>query len=188
LLEALQIGSSGLLWEENYAYATGWDDTKQRYLGLKAGTQESFAVSLSSQNLIVRPNVAQQQLQADELARQATFVTAATTVSGRSKELAAVSGFGKKVLPDPPPINPPPITEKKRFYGSVEIDPMRLRGDTGQIADEILQHFTAIVGAEVTITLDVQVNLPAGASDSLVRTITENCRVLKFSNSAFEVE
>ncbi len=99
-----------------------------------------------------------------------------------------MGGYGKKA---PPELVEPPVVQrpaKKRFYGSVEIDPMRLRGDTGQIADEILQHFTAIVGAEVTITLDVQVNLPEGASDSLVRTITENCHVLKFSNSAFEVE
>jgi hypothetical protein len=187
LLKTLQIGSSGLLWEENYAYATGWDDTKQRYLGLKAGTQENFTVSLSSQNLIVRPNVAQQQL-ADELARRASLATTAV-VGGKSRELAAsVSGYGKKTPHElvEPPVDQPPA--KKRFYGSVKIDAMRLRGDTGQITDEILQHFTAIVGAEVTIDLEVHVNLPEGASESLVRTITENCRVLKFQNYTFESE
>jgi len=184
LLAAIQNGSSGSLWEENYAYATGWDEGKQRYLGLKAGTQEPLTVVLGSQNLIVRPIVAQQQLCADEAARQATNVTVpASQLSLRAKEtVSAVSGFGRTT----PPPNSIPSPQKNHFYGSVEIDALRLRGETGQITDEILQHFTAIVGADVTITLDIRVNLPEGASDSLVRTITENCRVLKFQNHCFE--
>ena len=184
LLETIQNGTSGLLWAENYAYATGWDESQQRYLGLKAGTQEILTIAINSQNLLVKPDVAQQQIQGDEQLRYADRLPLSTTSGvGPAKDTtASVGGYGNKssttIVVDPP--------QKTRFYGSVEIDALRSIGETRQIADEILQHFTAIVGADVKITLDVQVTLPEGASDDLVRTITENCRVLQFQNYGFE--
>ncbi len=184
LLETIQNGTSGLLWAENYAYATGWDESQQRYLGLKAGTQETLTIAINSQNLLVKPDVAQQQIQEDEQLSYAARLPLSTTsgVGPAKDNTASVGGYGNKsstiIVVDPP--------QKTRFYGSVEIDALRSIGETRQIADEILQHFTAIVGADVKITLDVQVNLPEGASDDLVRTITENCRVLKFQNYGFE--
>jgi hypothetical protein len=45
---------------------------------------------------------------------------------------------------------------------------------------------TSIVGANVQVTLDVQVELPEGASDKFVRDVTENCRTLKFDDYGFE--
>jgi hypothetical protein len=76
---------------------------------------------------------------------------------------------------------PPPSPSPKRFYGSVKLDALRLRRDAGQIADEVIQHFTSLAGAEVEITLEVQVSIPEGVPDNVVRTVTENCRVLKFT-------
>src|SRR5262249_16024643 len=67
-----------------------------------------------------------------------------------------------------------------RFHGSVALDPIRLGRDAGQIAVEVVQHLTKIVGAEVRVTLEVEANLPDGASEKLVRDVTENCRTLKF--------
>jgi hypothetical protein len=187
LLDAIQKGASGLLWEESYAYATGWDEAKNRYLGLQAGTQQDFTVSFSNQNLVVKASAAQDQLQADEIERRKRLPPEIATIgSSSAKELTGSKNPYGTTMPDPRPEIAPPPPEKKRFYASVDIDALRLRGDTGQISAEILQHFTAIVGAEVSITLDVQVNLPTGASDELVRTVTENCRVLKFQNYGFE--
>jgi hypothetical protein len=40
----------------------------------------------------------------------------------------------------------------------------------------------------VTVTLEIEALLPDGASAQLVRTVTENSRVLKFSSHAFEAE
>jgi hypothetical protein len=70
LLQAIQQGAEALLWSENFAYATGWDEAKGRYLGLKAGPSETFTATLSSQSLLVKPEVAQRQLDADETARK----------------------------------------------------------------------------------------------------------------------
>jgi hypothetical protein len=58
--------------------------------------------------------------------------------------------------------------------------------DASRIAEEVIQHLTGLLGAEVEITLEIQAKLPDGASDKLVRDVTENCRTLKFSDFGFE--
>jgi hypothetical protein len=40
----------------------------------------------------------------------------------------------------------------------------------------------------VEVTLEIHARLPDGASDSLVRTITENARTLRFDGAGFEAE
>ena len=60
--------------------------------------------------------------------------------------------------------------------------------DAAKIAEEIVQHLTSMIGAEVEVTLEIQAHIPDGASPELVRTITENCRTLKFADHGFEEE
>ena len=63
---------------------------------------------------------------------------------------------------------------------------MRLGRAAAQIAQEVIQHLTSLVGADVEITLEIQATLPDGASEKLVRDVTENCRTLKFTDYGFE--
>ena len=44
------------------------------------------------------------------------------------------------------------------------------------------------MGAEVTVTIEIEARLPGGATDQLVRTVTENSRTLKFDDHGFERE
>jgi hypothetical protein len=44
------------------------------------------------------------------------------------------------------------------------------------------------IGAEVAVTIEIDARLPNGASDQLVRTVTENSRTLKFDSQGFETE
>ena len=60
--------------------------------------------------------------------------------------------------------------------------------DGGQIADEVISHLHGLIGAEVTVTLDIQAKVPSGAPDNVVRTVTENARTLKFTSQGFERE
>ena len=69
----------------------------------------------------------------------------------------------------------------KRFHGMVRIDPTRVSRDAGRIADEVVSHRAGLLGAEVTVTLEINATMPDGASDRAVRTVMENCRPLKFS-------
>jgi hypothetical protein len=40
--------------------------------------------------------------------------------------------------------------------------------------------------AKVTVTLEVQADVPAGIPESVVRTVSENVKTLKFRNAEFE--
>jgi serine/threonine protein kinase len=43
-------------------------------------------------------------------------------------------------------------------------------------------------GAKANITLDIEVNISDGVPEDVVRTVTENCRTLKFKSQGFEQE
>lgn len=45
-----------------------------------------------------------------------------------------------------------------------------------------------LVGAKVTVALEVEATIPDNAPEHLVRTVTENARRLKFTSQGFEVE
>jgi hypothetical protein len=49
-------------------------------------------------------------------------------------------------------------------------------------------HLSSIVGSSVTVTLEIEAEFPGGFSETVVRTVTENSRALKFSEYGFEEE
>jgi hypothetical protein len=79
-----------------------------------------------------------------------------------------------------------PAPQLRCFHGSLTIDPLRLGRDAAQIAEEVVQHLTRVVGARVEINLEIQAELTEGASEKLVRDVTENCRTLRFTSYGFE--
>jgi hypothetical protein len=90
--------------------------------------------------------------------------------------------------PAPVPPTPPEAAKPKRFHGTVELDPERVGRDAGRIADEVISHLFGLVGANVTVTLEIEAEIPNGAPDNVVRTVTENSRTLKFTSQGFEQE
>jgi hypothetical protein len=76
----------------------------------------------------------------------------------------------------------------RRFHGTVRLDAARVGRDASRIADEVIAHLAGQVGAEVSVTLEIEASLPGGANDQIVRTVTENSRTLKFTNHGFEKE
>ena len=88
-------------------------------------------------------------------------------------------------------MSPPPVpvqTQPRRFHGSVTLDAARVGRDASKIAEEVIAHLAGLVGANVTVTLEIQADVPSGAPDNVVCTVTENCRTLKFSDQGFERE
>jgi len=68
------------------------------------------------------------------------------------------------------------------------LDPTRPGRDASKIAEEVIAHLVGLVDAEVTITLEIEAYVPAGAPEHVVRTVTENARTLKFTSQGFEKE
>lgn len=176
LIDAVRNGLGLLTWEQDtFAYAESYDETNSRYRGLRAGQQVMIPDS-SAPGLLVKPDVARRQIDAE---------SAAPAVSGGG---SASTTTGSGVSPTPTPAGPVVPPKPRRFHGSVRLDPMRVGRDAGRIADEVITHLAGIVGAEVTVTLEIQAEIPDGATEQIVRTVTENARTLKFTSQGFEEE
>ncbi|MGH9656045.1 MAG: hypothetical protein ACRD6B_21590, partial [Bryobacteraceae bacterium] len=52
------------------------------------------------------------------------------------------------------------------------------------IASAVVQHLTGLLDASVSVTIEIDAEVPSGAPDNVVRTVTENCRTLKFQPGA----
>ena len=82
----------------------------------------------------------------------------------------------------------PTTLRPKRFHGTVTFDATCVGGDASRIADEVIAHLAGLVGARVTVTIEIEAEIPAGAPDHVVRTVTENSRTLRFTSQGFERE
>jgi hypothetical protein len=172
ILDAIQDGVSLFTWaQQTFAYADFQDAASGQYRGLDPGRRQN--VRLDATSLVVKPESAAAQLE-----REAAAVAP-------SPIPPASSGAD----PSPIPISNNPEPRKitlRRFHGAVKIDATRLSRDVDQIAGAIVQHLGGLLGAKLTITLEIDAEIPSGAPDNVVRTVTENCRTLKFDNSGFE--
>ena len=184
LLEAIGNGLSLMTWEQDaFAYADTYDETAGRYRGLHHGPR---AVLLDSDpGLIVRPEVARRQLNAEVAAAEtAAEGTGAAYVQQPGALREAQDGPVDKETED----RPPPQPKAKRYHGSVKLDHMRAGRDVGQISDEVIAHLAGLLGADVRLTLEIEADIPDGVPEQVVRVVTENTRTLKFDDSGFEHE
>ena len=180
LIRAIQDGLGLLLWrDESFAYADAFDEATGRYRGLRCG-REAPLLSPESDGLLIKPEVAVAQQEAE---------TAAATGTGVAEPVASGSAGSQPVAStSPEPTPPPPEQKARRFHGAVTLDTTRVGRDASQIADEVIAHLAGLVGAKVTVTLEIEAEIPSGAPDHVVRTVTENSRTLKFSSQGFERE
>lgn len=116
--------------------------------------------------------------------------TPATEPTGVNPVPPSVPGGSPAPPPQPIPGGAPTPTIqtaiKKQFYGNIELDPVKAKMDFATIVDEVVQQFTAKLGVEVSISVEIQARSKDGFDEVLQRTIKENCNVLRFSSSEFE--
>ena len=176
LLEAVGNGLACLTWaQDTFAFADSYDENAKRYPGLRAG--ENIKVTEGHTGLVVKPEAATKQLEAEISVPQSPASDSTGTNNAPEKIAEPESGKGS-----------PPAPRPKRYYGSVQLDATRVGRDAGQVAEEVIAHLAGIVGANVKVTLDIEANIPSGASEQVVRTVTENGRTLKFREQGFEEE
>jgi hypothetical protein len=182
LVQAIRDGVALLTWQsDTFAYAESFDEGAARYPGLRGG--QVVTLSADSPGVLVRPDVARRQM--DDKApppppvggRGGQGAGAQPGASGASspEDAGAIGGATGPARP-------------RRFYGTVRLDPARVGRDASRIADEVIAHLAGQVGADVRVTLEIEATLPNGASDPIVRTVTENSRTLKFTSHGFEEE
>ena len=182
LLESVRDGLGLITWrQESFAYADRWDAAQRRYRGLRVGNVGG--ITLEGESVLVKPDVAAKQMEADKIAQQpptgvgppGTAPTPPTPVTtGPQPPGVATPGVGT------------PATKPRRFHGSVELDAMRVGRDAGKIAEEVIQHLSGLPNSKVDVTLEIRAEAGDGVPENIVRTVTENCRTLKFTTHGFE--
>ena len=181
LLNAISDGIALLTWEQDaYAFADSFDDAAKRYRGLRGGRVISLP-DADAPGLLVKTDIARQQLDAER----------APSTSGKADDAGTGGEIpvpGEELGPGEVPAGTPPAPQPTRFHGTATLDSARVGRDASRIADEVISHLSGLVGAKVTVTLEIEAEVPEGAPDHVVRTVTENSRTLKFTSQGFEKE
>ncbi len=183
LIASISNGLSLLTWEqETFAYAEGWDEKKEVYRGLRAGS--AGIVTLDNSSLVVKPEAAIRQQRAQQETAQPSIQSSpeAGTIPGVDSGAGTTGSTAGPTQPAPPTAAP----KARRFHGVVELDATRLGRDAGSIAEAVVQHLSGLMDADVEITLEIHAEIPEGAPDNVVRIVTENCRTLRFKSYGFE--
>ncbi len=184
LLAAARDGVGLMLWvQESFAYADSLDEATGRYRGLRAGQH----ITLSDDNragLLVRPEIAQKQQEAESLPKPGV----PTTPTGDDTAASVTKPDGTTIVGGGSKPKPAPTTGPKRFHGTVALSATRVGADAGRIGEEVIAHLAGLAGATVTVTLEIEAEIPEGAPEQVVRTVTENSRTLKFTSQGFEAD
>ena len=172
LVDAIEKGV-GLLTAENdgFAFADDFDEDTERYRGLQLG--RNVRITPDSRGLVVRPSVAGKQM--DKEASVTAGVTPGTTLDPKT-EPSPPQG----PLPEPAPPLP------RRFHATATLNHSRIGSKAGEIAEEVVSHLGGLEGADVRVTLEVEVTVPAGVPERTQRVVTENCNTLKVDSHDFE--
>jgi len=144
-------------------------------------------VQLNAYSVVVKPEAAVAQMEREAAAAAGSAGSSGTTAATTTTTATTGNGAeaGSTVSPSGG-VAEPKKAVLRRFHGTARIDATRLSRDVDQIASAVVQHLSGLLGAKVTVTLDIEAEIPSGAPDNVVRTVTENCRTLKFENSGFE--
>jgi len=153
LLGAVRDGLALLTWDQDsFAYADSFDEAVGRYRGLRGGRQVSF--DADSPGLLVKSAVARKQLDAETSQNGGSSGTGTGAGGGTGAGTGGGAGGGTAGGPTPAPPQP------KRFHGTVVLDATRVGRDAGRIGDEVIAHLAALVGANVTVTLEIHAQIP----------------------------
>jgi predicted AAA+ superfamily ATPase len=164
-----------LLWKmEAFALASDFDEASGRYIGLWTRDDTGNPPPISDSLLIVRPDVAVAQLEADLSAPQSP--EPATDSDVTFIEDPDNAGVFTRV---------DPVPAKTRYYGTKMLGADRIAMDFKNVAEEVIAHLRS-EGTELTVRIEIEATNPTGFADDTIRTVSENANTLKFKDSGFE--
>lgn len=144
-------------WEtEGFATAFDVDDGRGRYVGLASGSHPG---ALAGTALVVQPAFALGQLEQEA---QEPASSGGPTIEEGSETTSPA----------------PPATTT--FRARKRLDSTRPIKDFGRAAEEVIEHLTALVGAEVELTLEVVAHDDEGLPEDVLRVVVQNAKTLGF--------
>ena len=185
LFQAIKDGLKGLgtlvINQETFAFATGFNEASKQYIGLQVPLTET---ALHDSNaLLVKPEVAIYQI-SQQVSPGGVSGVRDPGMSGGSGITGGVTVQGGSGGLVEHPAQPSALP--RRFFGVRKIDSLHANRDISSIINEIVFHIQKQKNAGLELTLEIRADIPEGADEGLVRTVSENCRTLKFDSFEFE--
>jgi len=176
LLSAVRDGVALLTWsQDSFAYADGYDEAQGRYPGLRGAAQ--IPLESLKTGMLVKPEVAVEQIKLEQ--KPVTDATAGRgyATGGKVSDGAVKDGGDVDVVP---------AKKIRRFHASATLDPSRMGRDAGWIGEEVVSNLSGLPGAKVEVTLEIQVEVPEGIPENVVRIVSENANTMKLRSHGFE--
>lgn len=178
--------TQGVESEDYFAFASGKEG--DRYLGFTFG--RGSITTLDESSLLIDREAAVAYVERIRQAAQPSPQPTQPGEAGGAPIPGATDSTGATITTIPGETGQPGVgstaTVKKQFYGTIALDPVKAKMDFATIMDEVVQQFTARLGVDVTISVEIEAKSNAGFDEGIQRTVKENCNVLRFSNAEFE--
>ncbi|MFN7882736.1 MAG: AAA family ATPase, partial [bacterium] len=169
LAKTVQAAVGGML-PGPFAYAERWDEAKETYAGLAIDHAGGAQIVIDSESVIIQPDVAERHRPAP-----------APGIGAGPREGGVPSAGGNGTgTAEPPPEVPPAERNPTRFSGVVMIPQERPARHIHQIIEAIVEQLTTLPGADVTLRLEIDADIPGGLDRAKVRTLIENATTLGF--------
>jgi len=188
----------GVNSESFFAYAAGIEDG--RYVDMKFNSHVGI---IDRSGYLVKVSAAMLQINADKEAELAKKLAEMGTLSPAQEEAGHIPSeipSGNDNITVPPLDGLQPMVgghpdgfaptaqplKSKRFFMSADLDLTRINRDVQNYVEEVINHLAGVTGANVRISLEVEVDAEGGFSQQVVRTVSENCRTLGVRESGFD--
>ena len=152
----------GVRTKDFFGYANEYQDGM--YLGLTINS-ENASIYLDEKSVLIKPEIALNQIKNES--EENTETSKVDDVDGSYTETEVVSRV------------------KTRFYGTIHLDWETVPIKAGEISTEIIQHLKSLKDSNIEISLEISGDIPEGIPDNVIRTISENCKTLKFKDWHF---
>ncbi len=167
-----------------FAYAEIFEGARGEYRGLSIEGAGGAAITIDADSVIIRPTVAEAARAKQVPAQGEGAKPTSGTSPGKPVPTSPTQGE-----PNDPTVDPDnPETEAPhhptRFQGAVRLSADRPARDMAQIVEAIIEQLTTLPGAEVTLQLEINAEVPSGLDRSKVRTLIENASTLGFLDKA----
>ena len=168
---------------EFFGIAAGY--SSERYIDLKLN---ETVYSINPSDLLVKTAVAMKQIMEEgKVAGQSGGMQGDTDPAGEESDTVGGQSLTGGISGHPgDDARSRTAPKNTRFFMSAKLDNTRVNKNVNDYLTEIIQHLMSVDGADVELTLEVNVNAPEGIPSSTVRTVSENCRTLKIQNFGFE--
>lgn len=177
LIGVLTDGASSMAWDvSTWALASGVA-ADGSFIGLVGG---GIAAGVNATWRVVKPELASAQMKA------------ASGGDGPGPDGPGGDGDDggdeKPIGPDGPtgPVRSP--IKPVRFYGVKELDPSsaRMGRDFESVLREVIGELQQVLGATVTVKVDIEASFPDGFDEDTVRVVRANADTLRFDDFGFE--